>query len=215
MGMKYAGLPLLVLLICLPGCFNWMKKKTDGHASTVKIARGSRLHQSAHSSLFLDDEVDELVFEEEGSDAFAPGFIKQDNAVRVVGDEGENIDQQRRSDQIEYGFTSIYFNYDQYKVRSDQKIALQDNFKSAKKAIKDNRIIVIEGHSCHSAGSKAYNMLLSEKRAQYVAAYLIEHEIPAEIIKVVGRGCEMPIVPYGDKRQQAPNRRVELYTLSK
>ena len=52
--------------------------------------------------------------------------------------------------------------------------------------------IVIEGHSCHSAGSKTYNMVLSERRAKAVSDRLVAAGIPADKIKIVSRGQECP-----------------------
>ena len=75
--------------------------------------------------------------------------------------------------------------------------------------------MVIEGHSCHSAGSAVYNLALSEKRAKALADRLVAGGVPSQNIKVVGRGQEVPAVVEGkavtgDRKEQAPNRRDEV-----
>ena len=77
--------------------------------------------------------------------------------------------------------------------------------------LKTGKKVVVEGHACNSAGSAKYNMMLSEKRAKKVAAWLKENGFSIKRLHIVGRGCEMPIVSSGSREEQAPNRRVEMY----
>ena len=79
--------------------------------------------------------------------------------------------------------------------------------------IKQGKTIVIEGHACHSAGSAIYNLALSEKRARHVAQKFAEAGIDSCNIKIAPRGQEMPIVKEGNRKQQAPNRRVEIFAI--
>ena len=79
--------------------------------------------------------------------------------------------------------------------------------------IKHGKIIVIEGHACHSAGSRAYNMALSERRARFAASRFSEAGISSTDIKIAPRGQEMPIVKGGGRQEQAPNRRVEIFAI--
>ena len=112
-----------------------------------------------------------------------------------------------------YPFKTILYDYDKSELRPDQQAIADQNFAFAKNAIKDGNILLIEGHACNSAGSKAYNHVLSQQRAQTLAQYYTDKGLSTASIKVIGRGSEMPIVPFGDKIAQAPNRRVELYAL--
>ena len=64
-------------------------------------------------------------------------------------------------------------------------------------------------------GGNAYNQTLSQRRADTVAAYLIEKHVPSDLIGVEGRGKSDPVVqcPDGPSRDRliaclAPNRRV-------
>ena len=53
-------------------------------------------------------------------------------------------------------------------------------------------------------------MMLSEDRARAVKETLEKEGVRGEVL-YVGYGCEHLIVPTGDRNQQAPNRRVEIY----
>jgi outer membrane protein OmpA-like peptidoglycan-associated protein len=53
-------------------------------------------------------------------------------------------------------------------------------------------------------------MMLSEDRARAVKDY-IESKGVAGDISVIGYGASHLVVPTGDEKQQAPNRRVEIY----
>jgi outer membrane protein OmpA-like peptidoglycan-associated protein len=117
------------------------------------------------------------------------------------------------------GFKNVCFSFDGDDVREDQADALAHNINLAKSRLHDDSdyqaTIVVEGHACHSAGRPAYNMAKSESRAKAVYERCVEAGIPADCIKVVGRGQEVPAIidgveVTGDRVAQAPNRRCEM-----
>ncbi len=83
-----------------------------------------------------------------------------------------------------------------------------DNVVTALKANPD-RSITVEGHT-DSVGQRAYNMDLSQKRADSVRQYIVSHGIPPEIIKAVGVGPDRPIASNATADGRANNRRVEI-----
>lgn len=207
---KNMGLLCLILLL-VPGC-GWRKQAKPEHKDCVKIEQGKQEKSTkpAKKSLFLDDSVQDFVFEEEaGTNAFSSDIMKDSSKINLVESSAREWEE-RRDQQSKYGLKTVYFGFDQFSVKSDQEAALQHNLAAIKK-LPTSVNIVVEGHACKFAGSGEYNMLLSEKRAQAVARWLIKHGIAADRIKVVGRGFEMCIVPVGNKEQQAPNRRVEIF----
>lgn len=115
------------------------------------------------------------------------------------------------------GFKKLHFDFDRYDVKFDDQKNIENNIEAAKKVIAANKnaTIVIQGHSCHAAGSRTYNLALSEKRAKTVADQLVAAGIPQENIKVVALGQECPEKDSagneitGSIGQQAPNRRAE------
>jgi outer membrane protein OmpA-like peptidoglycan-associated protein len=65
-----------------------------------------------------------------------------------------------------------------------------------------------------SVGSDAYNLKLSEKRAEAVKDYLVKHGIDAGRIQASGRGKADPIADNKTEKGRAANRRVEVQILS-
>lgn len=213
---------LLVLLIIAPACRKKQAAKRPCTEEPVLIkgeehkGKQDGVDETGKKSLFLEDDVDQFVFQEDGDEStFAPSAVKQESKMRLVEQEEEDRHwESKRADQARYGFKAIYFDFDRYEIKKAQEPALEQDLKAVKKATeKEGKVVVVEGHACRFAGSAAYNMILSEKRAQRVAKYFINHGISSAKLKVVGRGFEMPIVTTGCLEEQAANRRVELYTL--
>ncbi len=70
-----------------------------------------------------------------------------------------------------------------------------------------NTTVHIEGHT-DSIGSKALNQSLSQKRADSVAAYLVQNGITQERIQTFGYGEERPIADNTKANGRQENRRV-------
>jgi hypothetical protein len=69
--------------------------------------------------------------------------------------------------------------------------------------------ITVTGHT-DTVGSAAYNLQLSERRAEAVANELIRRGVPATDIVTVGRGEEDLLVPTADGVDEPRNRRVAI-----
>ena len=65
-----------------------------------------------------------------------------------------------------------------------------------------------------SIGSDAYNMKLSEKRADAVKDYLVKHGIDGSRIETSGRGKADPVGDNKTEKGRAANRRVEVLIIS-
>lgn len=163
----------------------------------------------------FDDELEGFVLEDENSNAFAPATEETEEDINV--DEQEVADDawyDNRADQTrELGLKTAYFDFDKSEIRADQKPIFESNAKKVKDLVDHGSTVVVEGHACRYAGSRVYNLMLSEKRAKKAADFLVGKGIPANKLKTVGRGYEMCIVPEGTMEEQAPNRRVEFYVL--
>jgi len=113
-----------------------------------------------------------------------------------------------------YGFKELYFGFNKHRIDDlgpDQRPVLQENIALVKSLLHKGYRISIEGHACNSAGSTEYNTMLSELRAREVRDYLRSHGASRGMITVVGYGATQLRVPTGDRREQGPNRRVEIY----
>ncbi|MGE0354894.1 MAG: OmpA family protein [Gemmatimonadales bacterium] len=64
-----------------------------------------------------------------------------------------------------------------------------------------------------SRGSRAYNLRLSQERAEAVRAYLIEQGVAAERLTARGYGPDDPVAPNTTDEGRGQNRRVELHRL--
>lgn len=72
-----------------------------------------------------------------------------------------------------------------------------------------NSDILIVGHT-DSVGTDAYNLDLSQRRAQAASAYLQSLSVPASRLQTAGRGESEPIQPNDTDAGRAQNRRVEI-----
>lgn len=72
-----------------------------------------------------------------------------------------------------------------------------------------NAPVTVAGHA-DSSGADAYNVRLTERRAQAVRRMLVAQGIPQSRISVQARGESEPRVPTAGEVQEAQNRRVEI-----
>jgi outer membrane protein OmpA-like peptidoglycan-associated protein len=72
--------------------------------------------------------------------------------------------------------------------------------------------VLIVGHT-DSVGSDAYNMGLSQRRADSVANYLVQNGVPRQSIRTEAKGESEPVASNANAQGRAQNRRVEI-TLS-
>jgi OOP family OmpA-OmpF porin len=73
--------------------------------------------------------------------------------------------------------------------------------------------VEVAGHT-DSIGPNAYNMRLSQSRAESVRAYLMERGIAADRMAAKGYGEDVPIADNSTKDGRSKNRRVELRKLN-
>ena len=72
----------------------------------------------------------------------------------------------------------------------------------------------IQGHT-DSRGTNAYNLRLSQRRAQAVVDYLVRKQIEAQRLEARGYGEERPLAPNNTDSGRAMNRRVEMIILER
>ncbi len=73
----------------------------------------------------------------------------------------------------------------------------------------DKTLVDVTGHT-DSTGSAAYNMELSQRRAQSVASYLIGQGLDGRRFYIVGAGLTQPIADNNTAAGREQNRRVEI-----
>jgi len=72
--------------------------------------------------------------------------------------------------------------------------------------------VQVGGHT-DNTGSRAYNMGLSQRRAEAVVAYLVQQGVAANQLEARGYGPDNPVADNGTREGRAQNRRVELQRL--
>lgn len=92
--------------------------------------------------------------------------------------------------------------------------ALQPGFRSSLDTVSEilakyGSDIRVVGHT-DSTGTESYNQSLSERRAQTVLNYLVDHGVPSRQLEAVGRGELEPVATNLTVEGRAMNRRVEL-----
>jgi OOP family OmpA-OmpF porin len=102
------------------------------------------------------------------------------------------------------------FAFDSAKLTASMEAAL-DDIAGQINASSGDETLVIVGHT-DSVGSEAYNLGLSERRAQATANYLIGAGINAARIATKGMGEAQPIADNDSEQGRAKNRRVEILT---
>jgi outer membrane protein OmpA-like peptidoglycan-associated protein len=61
-----------------------------------------------------------------------------------------------------------------------------------------------------TSGTPQYNLGLSRRRADVVAALLVEHGVPNSAISITALGDTQPLVPTGPGVREPQNRRVQI-----
>jgi iron complex outermembrane receptor protein len=101
----------------------------------------------------------------------------------------------------------VFFDFDKSDLTPQAKEIVDTAAKNAQ-AAKVTRI-TCTGHT-DTVGSDAYNLRLSRRRAESVAAQLEKDGIPSSQIEIVAKGKRDLLVPTGDGVREPQNRRVQI-----
>lgn len=136
------------------------------------------------------------------------------NASLVIEKEKTKAPKKFFDEKNEDYFLTIYFDFDKYNIRHDQKERVEHNREILSK--EPTRKIQIQGH-CDDRGSVEYNMALGERRAQSLKNYFMEiYGIHENRLSTMSYGKEKPAVKCHpcSEREHAKNRRVEIKVLN-
>lgn len=101
---------------------------------------------------------------------------------------------------------TVYFNYDQWSIREDQKTVLQNNAEWLK--ANPQVRVRLEGN-CDQRGTAEYNLALGQKRADAVKAFLEGLGISRNRLETISYGFERPVDRGQNEAAWAKNRRVD------
>ncbi len=103
------------------------------------------------------------------------------------------------------GLAPINFEVNSAVITADSTAVLDG---AAEFLIANNTVVEIAGHT-DSDGDPAFNLQLSQDRADAVMAYLTDQGVPAENMTAVGYGEDQPVAENDTPENKAKNRRIE------
>ncbi|MDZ4722808.1 MAG: OmpA family protein [candidate division Zixibacteria bacterium] len=109
-------------------------------------------------------------------------------------------------------FQTVYFDFDQFNLRSDARAALDANYQLLTEF--PDVIVRIEGH-CDERGTVEYNLSLGEKRARSAMDYLVGRGLSANRASVISYGKERAKIQGSNEDAWAKNRRSEFTIASR
>jgi peptidoglycan-associated lipoprotein len=98
----------------------------------------------------------------------------------------------------------IYFEFDRADIRDADRGTLQKNADALKRF--DFLRVTVEGH-CDERGTVEYNLALGERRARAAYDYLVSLGVPADRLKTVSYGKEVPVCQASTEDCWQKNRR--------
>jgi peptidoglycan-associated lipoprotein len=104
----------------------------------------------------------------------------------------------------------IHFDFDKSDIREVDRPILAKNAETLKKF--DFLKVTVEGH-CDERGTVEYNLALGERRAKAAYDYLVSLGVPAERLRTVSYGKEIPVCTESTEECWARNRR-DKFTVS-
>ena len=105
------------------------------------------------------------------------------------------------------------FDFDSAELNEDGIETIEEYRKSIGPEFTDAYMVVIVGHT-DSSGDERYNMMLSLKRAESVADYLISTGINEDQVRAIGRGSKEPIASNETREGRMQNRRVDILVVA-
>lgn len=211
---KASLLALVLLLVGLPGC----RKDKDQKRTKPETEQNANMFSSSD----MYDNYEDEDFEEDDDlrklfdfDDEIEEFVAQNDDYDQSDDDAADIQSIAWINaQDEDELKPLYFEFNKFNLNDTQKQALNHDIEQVKQLIDEagdgvKTTVIAEGYTCQE-GTPEYNLALSENRAKTIADQLVAAGIEKDIIKVVGRGQENPVVEGKNRAERAPNRRVEV-----
>lgn len=183
------------------GCASKQVASTSGDQSTTMTSKAEpleRVKQEPMASMEAGSSVERTPTREAGDDSRA-----QTPASGSVPASSLAAESSPESASAPATLSDIYFDFDQYTVRSDAQGVMEANAAVLRAR---SGVLVIEGH-CDERGTLAYNLVLGEKRAKSAKRYLEELGIPGSRIQTTSYGEVRPLCRDHNEACWGKNRR--------
>jgi outer membrane protein OmpA-like peptidoglycan-associated protein len=133
---------------------------------------------------------------------------QMDQQAKEIDQTVPGAEVERVGEGIQVTFDSgLLFDFDSDRIRPDAAANLNELANSLTKF--PNSDLLIVGHT-DARGEDAYNMNLSQRRANAASAYLQSRGVPASRIRTSGRGEMEPVASNATEAGMQQNRRVEV-----
>src|SRR5260370_28048174 len=112
---------------------------------------------------------------------------------------------------MKVALNTIQFEFGSDRLKPESMETLKNLGGALNEELKDQKLFRIEGHT-DASGKRAYNAVLSDRRAEAVKDYLVqEMHVSPDRLEAVGKGSSQPAVPKNPYAAQ--NRRVVVINL--
>ena len=166
---------------------------SDGQDATDLLGRGL----ASSGSVFSD-------VRETGNDKSASRALPQDQ-LTASGKTGVHDTTGGNDADASQGLRDVFFAYDSWRLSESSHRILEVNAKWLK--AHPHARVTIEGH-CDERGTRAYNYVLGDRRAETAKQYLAHLGVPAHQMTVVSYGKDQPVCHAFSKACFRSNRRV-------
>jgi peptidoglycan-associated lipoprotein len=106
----------------------------------------------------------------------------------------------------------VFFDYDKAEIREQDRAVLAKDAEALKRF--DFLRVTVEGH-CDERGAVDYNLALGDRRAKAAYDYLVSLGVPADRLKVVSYGKEIPVCAQSNEECWQKNRRAHFTVTGK
>ncbi|MCC6921156.1 MAG: OmpA family protein [Alphaproteobacteria bacterium] len=103
----------------------------------------------------------------------------------------------------------VFFNFDRSDLTAEAQTVIAEAAAAYKAGQSVNLRVQVRGHT-DTVGSAAYNLPLSERRAESVKDGLVANGVSADVISTSGAGFSEPLVPTGPGVKEPQNRRATI-----
>ncbi len=201
---------LMVLLILVLGMPLGCGKKVL-RSSGLPAAPAQEISKGAEGQASAEDEKARAAAADKSAELERERRMREE-ALRekAAREEAARREALARDEAKKLKLTPVYFDYDQWSIREDQKPLMAQNADWLKSH--PRTVVQIEGN-CDDRGTAEYNLALGQKRAEAVKGYLEGLGIPANRMKTISYGLEHPLDPGHNEAAWAKNRRADFVVL--
>jgi outer membrane protein OmpA-like peptidoglycan-associated protein len=208
----------VVLLVSLTSCKTWREKHSDSNQKTGmnKKEKGAVVGASTGAVIggIVGNRNDNTVLGAilgaavGGSAGVIIGSRMDKQAKKMEQDLGKAATVERIGEGIKLTFNSqILFDFGKTDLKDSNKKDLQKLAETLKENPGTDLLVV--GHT-DDIGTEDFNQVLSEKRANAVANYLVDNGISTKGMLIQGWGETQPSVLNNSEESRSQNRRVEI-----